>query len=153
MTVFLFAFLLGFVSGLRSMTAIAAVSIGAFVGHVKVDKSPVAFLSESPAPYILAVLAFVELVFDKLPFAPSRKAVGPFAGRLVTGALSGAAIGVSTDALVSTALVGALGAAFGTLGGASARASVAASFKKDWPAALIEDAFAVCGAALIVALV
>ncbi|MGH7284777.1 MAG: DUF4126 family protein [Polyangiaceae bacterium] len=152
MTLFIFAFLLGFVSGLRSMTPIAAVSIGAFVGHIKVEKSFVAFLAESPAPYVLSVLALAELVFDKLRFTPSRKATGPFLGRILTGALCGAAIGASEDLLVVTALVGALGAVFGTLGGSSARESVAASFKKDWPAALIEDAFAICGAALLVAL-
>ena len=152
MTVYLFAFLIGFVAGLRSMTPLAAVSIGAFIGHLKVGKSAVAFLAESPAPYILSALALVELVFDKVPIAPSRKAIGPFLARIATGALSGAAIGAAEDALAGCAFVGAAGAAFGTLVGASARASLTAGFKKDLPAALIEDAFAICGAALLVAL-
>ena len=152
MTLYFFAFLIGFVAGLRSMTAPAAVSIGAFVGHVKVGDSPVAFLGESPAPYILSALALVELVFDKLPFVPSRKAVGPFVFRILTGALSAGALGASSDALFGCAFVGGTGAAFGTLVGASVRASLAAGFKKDWPAAIIEDLFAIGGAAMLVAL-
>lgn len=152
MTIYIFGFLIGFVAGLRSMTPLAAVSIGAFIGHLKVDKSAVAFLAESPAPYILSALALVELVFDKLPVTPSRKAIGPFLARIVTGGLSGAALGAADDALLGCAFVAAAGAAFGTLVGGSARASLAAGFRKDFPAALIEDAFAIGGAAMLVAL-
>jgi hypothetical protein len=38
----------------------------------------------------------------------------------------------------------------GTLGGAAVRASLAASFRRDLPAALIEDAVAIAGAALVI---
>ena len=51
------------------------------------------------APYILSVLAIVELIADKLPKTPSRKAPPGFAARLATGALCGAAFGFSQASL------------------------------------------------------
>jgi uncharacterized membrane protein len=45
---------------------------------------------------------------------------------------------------------GIVGAIIGTLGGHAFRARLAAAFKKDLPAALIEDAIAIGGAWLIV---
>ena len=48
------------------------------------------------------------------------------------------------------ALVGAVGAVAGTLGGARARAAMAAAFGNDRPAALVEDAIAF-GAAFCIA--
>jgi uncharacterized membrane protein len=44
---------------------------------------------------------------------------------------------------------GLIGAVVGTLGGRAARARLAASFGRDRPAALIEDAVAIGGAFLI----
>ncbi len=49
------------------------------------------------------------------------------------------------------AVIGAAGAVLGTLGGAEARARLAARFGKDLPAALIEDAVAVIAGLAIVA--
>jgi uncharacterized membrane protein len=43
-----------------------------------------------------------------------------------------------------------VGAIIGTLGGRTARAGLAAAFRKDAPAALIEDAVALVGALLVV---
>lgn len=51
-------------------------------------------------PYILTVLAIGELINEKLPKTPSRKAPVPFAARVVTGALSGSAIGAPGGALM-----------------------------------------------------
>jgi uncharacterized membrane protein len=45
---------------------------------------------------------------------------------------------------------GVIGAIVGTLGGHAFRARLAASFGRDLPAALIEDAIAVLGAVLVV---
>jgi uncharacterized membrane protein len=47
-------------------------------------------------------------------------------------------------------LLGAIGAVIGTLGGAAARARLAAAFGKDLRAALLEDVVAVGGAILLV---
>ena len=65
------------------------------------------------------------------------------------GALAGGAIGAAAGSVI----VGlAAGAVVGTLGGAAVRARLAMSFGKDRPAALLEDAVAILGAALIVVL-
>jgi uncharacterized membrane protein len=50
------------------------------------------------------------------------------------------------------ALLGVAGAVAGTLGGRAARAKLAAAFGSDRPAALLEDAVAIAGAALVVLL-
>ena len=44
-----------------------------------------AFLGFAATPYILTVLAIGELIADKLPKTPSRKAPLGFGGRIVTG--------------------------------------------------------------------
>src|SRR6266550_8560608 len=100
MTTFVLAFLIGVVAGLRSMTAPAAVSWAARLGWLRLENTPLAFLGFAATPYILSVLAIGELVNDKLPKTPSRKEPVPFGARIVTGALSGAAMGAAADSLV-----------------------------------------------------
>ena len=83
MYTFALAFLIGVVAGLRSMTAPAAVSWGARLGWLHVENTWLAFLGSAITPYILSVLAIGELINDKLPKTPSRKAPVPFAARVV----------------------------------------------------------------------
>jgi uncharacterized membrane protein len=145
------AFAIGVIAGLRSMTSPAAVSWAAHVGWLHLENTPLAFLSFAATPYIFTVLAIGELIADKLPKTPSRKMPGPFGGRIVTGALSGAAVGAASQSLVGGLVAGALGAIAGTLGGYEFRARlVKATGGKDLPIALIEDVIAIGGAFLIV---
>jgi uncharacterized membrane protein len=72
--VYLLALLIGVVAGLRSMTAPAAVSWAARLGWLHLENTWLAFLGFSATPYILSVLAIAELIADKLPKTPSRKA-------------------------------------------------------------------------------
>jgi len=89
-------------------------------------------------------------VTDQLPSTPSRKVPVQFGTRVLIGAVAGAAFGLAGgSALVGLAL-GAVGAVFGTLGGAAVRGRLAASFRRDWPAALIEDTVAIAGATLVI---
>jgi uncharacterized membrane protein len=117
MAIYVLAFLIGVVAGLRSMTAPAVVSWAARLGWLHVEDTGLAFLGFTITPYILSVLAIGELIADKLPKTPSRKAPGPFAGRILTGALCGAALGVTSQALIGGLLAGVLGGVAGTLGG------------------------------------
>ena len=145
------AFLIGVVAGLRSMTAPAAVSWAAQLGWLRLENTGLAFLGYAATPYILSVLAVGELIIDKLPKTPSRKAPVPFIGRIVIGALCGAAVGATSANLIGGLLAGVLGAVAGTLGGYEFRARlVRAIGGKDLPIALLEDVIAVGGAALIV---
>ena len=61
-----------------------------------------------------------------------------------------AAVSWAAQNWIVGAVLGAVGAVIGTLGGAKARGALAEKFGKDLPAALIEDAVALGGAALIV---
>lgn len=151
MPVYALAFLIGVGAGLRSMTPPAVVSWGARLGWLHLENTGLAFLGWAITPYILSLLAVGELINDKLPKTPSRKSPVPFAGRVLTGALCGAALGAPSQALIGGLLCGLLGAVAGTLGGYEIRTRVVkATGGKDLPIALIEDAVAICGALWIV---
>jgi uncharacterized membrane protein len=150
MSTYALAFLIGVIAGLRSMTAPAVVSWGARLGWLHLENTWLAFLGAPVTPYILSVLAIAELVADKLPKTPSRKTPGPFAFRIVTGAVCGAALGAASS-LIGGLLAGALGAVAGTLGGYEFRSRLVRTIGgKDLPIALLEDAIAIGGAIWIV---
>jgi uncharacterized membrane protein len=149
-TAFVLSLLIGVVSGLRTMTAPAAVSWAARLGWLNLASTPLAFLGYVFTPWILTVLALTELVVDQLPTTPSRTLPAGFGARIVSGGVSGAAIGAARGALVVGMVAGILGAVIGTLGGHAFRTWLAAAFGKDRPAAFIEDAVAIGGALLAV---
>jgi uncharacterized membrane protein len=151
MSVFLLAFAIGIVAGLRAMTVPAAVSWAAYLGLLNLEGSWLAFLGRAWTPWILTLLALGELVTDQLPQTPSRTVPIQFGTRILTGALAGAAIGTATGSWIGGAVAGALGAVIGTLGGRAFRSRLATAFGRDRPAALIEDAVAIGSALLIVA--
>ncbi|MBO9198001.1 DUF4126 domain-containing protein [Rhizobium sp. 16-449-1b] len=145
------AFLIGIIAGLRALTAPAAVAWGAALGWFDVSQTPLAFMGYRWTPWIFTLLALVELVTDQLPSTPSRKVPMQFGARLIMGALSGATIGAAGGSLAGGLIAGVLGAVAGTLGGAAARGKLASAFRRDPPAAILEDAVAIVGAILIVA--
>ncbi|MCA1489922.1 DUF4126 domain-containing protein [Sinorhizobium alkalisoli] len=145
------ALLIGIIAGLRAMTAPAAVAWAAQLGWFDVSGTPLAFMGYRWTPWIFTALALVELVTDQLPNTPSRKVPTQFGARILMGALAGATVGAAGGSLAGGLLAGTFGAIAGTIGGAAARGKLAAAFRHDTPAALIEDAAAVGGALLIVA--
>jgi uncharacterized membrane protein len=151
MSIYVSAFLIGVVAGLRSMTAPAVVSWAARLGWLHLENTWLAFLGAAITPYVLSLAAVGELINDKLPKTPSRKAPVPFAVRVVMGAFCGAALATPSQGLIGGLLAGALGAVVGTLGGYEARSRlVKAIGGKDLPIALIEDAIAIGGGLLVV---
>jgi uncharacterized membrane protein len=149
MSLYVLAFLIGVIAGLRAMTAPAVVSWAARLGWLHVENTWLAFLGFAATPYILSVLAVGELIADKLPNTPSRKAPPGFIARIVTGALSGAAIGAGSS-WAAGLVAGAIGAIVGTLGGYEFRVRlVKATGGKDLPIALLEDVIAIGGAFLL----
>src|SRR6266540_368756 len=87
----LFAFLIGFFAGLRSLTAPAATAWAAYLGWLKLER-PLALISSLPAVAIFTLLAIVELVADKLPQIPSRTSTPGLIARIVMGGLAGACV-------------------------------------------------------------
>jgi uncharacterized membrane protein len=147
---YILALCIGVIAGLRAMTAPAAISWAAQLGWLPLQDTVLAFLGFKYTPYIITVLALVELVTDQLPATPSRTVPMQFGARLVSGGLCGAAIGAPSGALVGGWVLGLVGAVIGTFGGAEARSRLAAAFGTDRPAAILEDVAAIGGAALIV---
>jgi len=153
MSVLISAFVLGIVCGLRSMVGLAAASWAARRQQVPLEGTWLAFLGYRFTPYITSLFAVGEIVNDKLPKTPSRLVPPQFAGRVVMGALTGSAIGLSQQHFVVGALAGIVGSVVGTVGGSKARAFAAKLFGRDLPAALLEDVLAiVLAVAAIVAL-
>jgi uncharacterized membrane protein len=140
---YLTAFLIGLVAGLRSMTAPAVVSWAARLGWLGLSDTPLAFLGAAVTPWVFTIAAVGELITDKLPKTPSRKSPPPFIARIVMGSLCGAAIGASRNALVAGLLAGGAGAVAGTLGGYEFRKRLANALGKDLPIALLEDVIAI----------
>jgi uncharacterized membrane protein len=145
------ALLIGVVAGLRAMTAPAVVSWAAYLGWIDLSQSWLAFLGYRWTPWVLSLLAIAELVTDQLPSTPSRKVPMQFGARILTGAISGAALAAAGGNMIVGLVAGAIGAVIGTLGGAAARQRLAAAFGGDRPAAIIEDIVAIGGALLVAA--
>jgi uncharacterized membrane protein len=140
------AFAIGIVAGLRTFTAPAAVCWAAHLGWLHLEGSKLAFLGTTTAVYISTGLALLELVLDKQPWIGARTKPGPVIARLITGGLSGAAMGAWPGAIA-----GCAGALVGTFGGYQARHRIVSKGKlPDIVVALVEDAIAVGGAFLIV---
>ena len=124
---------LGFVAGLRSLIAPAAVFL----------------MRGGIAGIILAILALGELVTDLLPQTPSRTSPPALAARIVSGGVVGWIAGSAGGAGVAGAVVGIVGALIGAYGGRAVRVAAIARIGAI-PSALLEDAVAIGLAAYIV---
>ena len=100
------ALLAGIVAGSRVFTAIAAVSWAARLDALSLDGSWLAFMGYAWTPWIFTLLAIVEMVTDQLPSTPSRKVPMQFGARIVSGALSGATIGVAAGSWIVGLIAG-----------------------------------------------
>ena len=143
---------IGFVAGLRSLMAPAAVSWAAHLGWLHLQGSPLAFMGSTAAVAIFSILAAAELVADKLPATPSRTKPGPLMARVVMGGLCGACLSVSAgQSLLAGAVVGGVGGVIGAFAGYQARKRLVSGLKvKDMVIAVSEDLVAIALAYLIV---
>lgn len=150
--VFALAFGIGFVAGLRSLTAPAVVAWAAHLGWLHLQDSKLAFMSSTVAVAIFSLLAIGELIADKLPMTPRRTALPPLLARLVSGSLCGACLAVSANqSLVMCALSGAAGAIAGAFTGYLLRRRIVATLhSKDFPIAICEDVIAIAFALFLV---
>jgi uncharacterized membrane protein len=150
--VWLLAFLLGIVAGLRSVTAPAVLAWAAHHNWLNVHNTPLSFMASTAATVIFVLLAVGELIADQLPSTPSRTAPPGLIARIVTGALCGAGIAAAgTQSLVLGAILGVAGALIGTFGGYQARTRLVKVLKvPDLVIATLEDIVAIGGGLLIV---
>jgi uncharacterized membrane protein len=150
--VWLLAFLIGVVAGLRSLTAPAVVAWGAHRNWMPLQHTPLSFMASTPAMVIFIFLAIGELVADQLPSTPSRTAPPGLITRIVTGGLCGACLAAAgTQSLILGVLLGIVGALVGAFGGFQARNGLVKALKvPDLVIAILEDLVAVGGAFFIV---
>jgi uncharacterized membrane protein len=150
MVTLLYAFLLGCVCGLRSMTAPAVVAWGAHLGWLHLQGAPLAFLANKISLVIFSLFALGELIADKLPFIPPRTQAGSLGVRIVFGGMCGAALCFSSSA---SPIVGAIAGGLGGIVGAFAGFDYRRRFSLTVPdllLALLEDLVAVGGGLLLV---
>jgi uncharacterized membrane protein len=143
--VFLLAFGIGVVAGLRTLTAPAIVSWAAAAGWLNLHGSPFAFMGSRLTAVILSLLAVGELIGDKLPKTPKRTAFAPLLARIVMGGLCGACLCASADqSIVVGALLGGVGAIAGAFGGYQVRKNLVSNLhSKDIFVAIPEDVIAI----------
>ncbi len=142
------ALIFGTLTGFRSMLPAALLSWAAWHNAVPLHDTKFAFLANPIVAVILILLAFGELIADKLPKMPNRTAPLGLSGRVIMGGITGGALAASL--LISwwpAMLAGAFGGLFGAALGFSGRQYFVAALRcKDWQVALAEDAITVWGA-------
>jgi uncharacterized membrane protein len=150
--VFLLAFGIGVITGLRSLTGPALVCWAAHLGWFSLEGSRLAFMGSAAVTYVFSAMALGELVADKLPFIPSRISPGPLFARIVLGALSGATLCTAGGSSVAFgAILGGFGGVVGAFSGYHARAGlVKKAGLPDFAVALLEDIIAVGGGLFLV---
>lgn len=138
---YLLAVAIGFVAGLRSLTAPAFVSWAAHVGWLDLHGTPMAFMGTTAAVVIFTLLAVLELVGDLLPKTPARTSAVGLLARIVMGGLCGACLAVAgRQSLAAGVVLGIVGALIGTYGGYYTRRGLVNGMKvKDAFIAIPED--------------
>jgi uncharacterized membrane protein len=152
MTLLLLCFLLGCLTGLRSLTPAAAVCWAAHLGWLHFAGTKLVFLDRPLTLLVLTLLALAELIADKLPNTPARTAPLGLIARIVFGCLGGVALATSAGGNLSgAAIVGIAGALVGTFAGYRIRRDlVLRAHLSDFVVAIAEDALAVAGSLFIV---
>ena len=147
----LLAFAIGFVCGLRALTAPAVVAWAAHRNWIDLSGTLLRFMSTTAAVAIFTLLAVGELIADQLPSAPNRTDLSGLIPRILLGALCGASLMASqSQSIAIGSLVGAAGGVAGAFGGFQVRTRLVKNLKiPDFVIATLEDAIAI-GAGIFV---
>jgi uncharacterized membrane protein len=145
------AFLIGIISGLRAFTGTATVAWGMRLGWFNVGSSRLAFVGSTAGVVIFSLLAFAELVVDKLPSTPSRTSARGLIGRFVFGGFAGAILATAGgESWMLGVVLGGIGGIAGAFGGHWVRTRTVKALKcPDFVIAILEDAVAICGGLFI----
>jgi uncharacterized membrane protein len=147
--------LLGLVTGMRSMTAMAVLCWFAYKGDLSLDDTWASWAAKLVTAIIFTVLALGELAADKLPKTPNRIAPGPLLVRVVMGGLIGSIVAAGLNGSEFEGIIlGVGGALIGAFGGFLVRRELVSRLDcKDWHVALVEDATAILCAVLAMGVV
>lgn len=137
--------LLGFATGLRTMTPMAVLCWYAWMRAIPVEGTWAFWTAKPVTAIVFTVLAVGELIGDKLPKTPSRVSPGPLAARLVFGGLVGAISAIALEGPgIEGVVLGVVGAGIGSYVGFMLRRHLVSSFDcADWKIAVPEDLIAI----------
>ena len=151
---YVLVFLLGTLTGLRTLTPIAVMCWFAYLRGTFEPALMVtgwrSFIANPISVGVFSLMALGEYIGDKLPNTPSRTSPVGIAGRV----LFGIGIGVIIAPRVGghhylKGITGGVGALFGTYAGWYVRTRLAARLGKDWPIANLEDWFTIAASILV----
>jgi uncharacterized membrane protein len=108
-------------------------------------------MGSTAAVIIFSLLAFAELVVDKLPSTPSRTSARGLIGRFVFGGFAGAILATAGgESWMLGAVLGGVGGIAGAFAGHWVRARTVKALKcPDFVIAILEDAVAIGGGLFI----
>jgi uncharacterized membrane protein len=153
-SVLVLCFLIGCVAGLRSLMAPAVVCAASYVGWIHLYGTSLRLLTYRSVMIVFLFLAILELIVDKLPNTPARIAPVGLIARMVTGALSGAALAVGSQTGVSGlvgAALGVIGGIVGAYAGYYIRRGLVTQMKlPDFVVAVVEDLLTISGGLFVV---
>ena len=138
--------LLGFATGLRTMTPMAVLCWFSYLGFLPVHHSWAVWTTKLVTAIVFTVLALGEYIGDKLPKTPARVSPAPLVARIFFAGMVGAIAanglkGSETEGVILAVLGGLIGA----FGGYLVRRDLVQYFQcKDWHIAVPEDVIAVC---------
>lgn len=140
--------LLGFATGLRSMTPMAVLSWFAWLEYLPVTGTWAEWSGRLSVAIVFTVLAVGELIADKFPGIPNRTAPGPLLWRIVLAGLAGSITATAINGPgIEGVVLGAIGAPIGAFGGFVLRRDLVRDFGcKDWSVAMLEDLVAILAA-------
>ncbi len=149
--VLIFAFLIGLLTGSRSLTPAAAIAWATYLGWMHLPRS-LAWIGTLTAVVVFSALALFELINDKRPSTPARTAPPGLIARVVMGAFGGTCVAAALGAGLAVGLaLGIVGALVGTFGGYQARTGlVKALGTRDLYMALLEDAITIAASFFLV---
>jgi len=134
--------LVGVVTGMRSMTALAVLCWFAWLGMLP-ETGWAAWSATAVAAIVFGVCALGEYASDLSPRAPSRTSAFPLTVRLLFGAMAGVLCAHALNQPVAGGVVfGVCGVLIGAFGGVRLRVWLAKKVGRDWPVGVAESAVA-----------
>jgi len=141
--------LLGFTTGLRSLTPMAVLCWYAYLEYLPVSGSWAEWTGRLSVAIAFTVLAVGELIADKSPRIPDRTSPLPLLIRVCLGGFAGAIAATAIDGPgIEGVLLGIVGALLGAFVGFMVRRDLVEKIGcKDWHIGVVEDVCAIIFAA------
>lgn len=147
--------LLGFVTGMRTMTPMTVLCWFAYLGYLPVSDSWAWWCAKLPVAIVFTVLALLEYIADKLYLSPRPTRPFVLAGRIFIGGLVGAILASSLNASgIEGGLLCTLGAIVGAFCAYQLRHQLTHRLGcKTWHVTVTEDIFVLASAILCMGII